>query len=124
MTGGITEGKAAPLRVISTKLGRARAVAGDHQPPPVPGRQRGDRRRHDLQVIGQGVGPHAAGPQRGGQRLTGVVTPAAQRVQPEQVEIGARRRPFSERKVLSSQFRSTFNRRRAAQPLTPMKSQG
>jgi hypothetical protein len=38
-------------------------------------------------VIGSGVGPGAAGPQHGGQRLAGVVTPAAQRVQPEPLEI-------------------------------------
>jgi hypothetical protein len=57
------------------------AVTGHHQPPPELRWQRGERRRQDLQVVGGGVGPGAARPQRGGQRLSGVVTPAAQRVQ-------------------------------------------
>lgn len=49
--------------------------------PPERQGQRGDRRAQHLQVIGGGVGPGAPGPQRGGQRLAGVVAPAAQRVQ-------------------------------------------
>src|SRR5205823_236700 len=54
-------------------------IAGDHQPPPVLRRQRGDRLTQDRDVIGGSIRPGRPGTQQPGQRLTGVIAPAAQR---------------------------------------------
>jgi hypothetical protein len=54
-------------------------IGGDHQPPPVPGGQGGDRVIERLQVIGDGVRPRAARAQHPGQRLGRVVTVGQQR---------------------------------------------
>ncbi len=76
------------VQALDEPVAGAGAVAGDHQPPPERRGQRSDRRAQHLQVISGGVGPGAAFAQLGGQRLGGVVTPAAQRVQAKPLEVG------------------------------------
>jgi hypothetical protein len=50
------------------------AVAGDHQPPPVPWRQGGNRLTQDRDVVGGRIGLGGPGAQHRGERLAGVVT--------------------------------------------------
>ena len=67
------------IQPLDQPVAGAGTVAGHHQPPPVGRRQRGDRRRQNLQVIGHGIGPGAAL----AQRLGRVVAVGQQRVVPE-----------------------------------------
>ena len=60
--------------------GGARAIAGDQQVPPVPGRELRDRLVEHLDVIEGGVAAGVARAQPKRQRLAGVVTPRGQRV--------------------------------------------
>ena len=60
--------------------GGARAIAGDQQVPPVPGRELRDRLVEYLDVIDRGVAAGVARAQPKRQRLAGVVTPRGQRV--------------------------------------------